>query len=167
MRKRLQKSIHKRTVTGVVGGLADYFGLDYAWAKVIFVILVLLTEGWLMLGYAILALIMPAPQTYTDVGRRYMMGRGWYIGLYFINFWRQLKLVLTMRPYSQIFGFVFLVLGVFWVRPPLALIPTVLLILGAILLFDPFGLTKRKQILPYLPYPAADFHIPHSGSRLN
>ena len=136
MKLSLRKSSYQRTLTGTLGGLSEYFGIDYAWARVIFVILVLLTEGWLILLYLFLVLIIPGAQIPDLVGRD--MGR------YFKGFWLHLKSVLLDSRFSKLFGLSFLGLGIAWAATPLRVLPAVLLVLGAVLFFDPFGLSPAR-----------------------
>ncbi|HJR67715.1 MAG TPA: PspC domain-containing protein [Gemmatimonadaceae bacterium] len=60
MRKPLRRSRSNRMVAGVVGGLADYWSLDPTLARVIFVVVSILSAAFPgLLVYAILWLIIP------------------------------------------------------------------------------------------------------------
>jgi phage shock protein C len=71
--KRLRRSRADRTLAGVVGGLAEYFGVDPTMARAAFLLAVLLTGGTAVLAYPILWIVMPDTQsgvpadTQTDV----------------------------------------------------------------------------------------------------
>ena len=60
MRKPLRRSRSNRMIAGVVGGLADYWALDPTMARVIFVVVSILSAAFPgMLVYAVLWLIIP------------------------------------------------------------------------------------------------------------
>ena len=60
MRKPLRRSRSNRMIAGVVGGLADYWSLDPTLARVIFVVVSILSAAFPgILVYAILWLIIP------------------------------------------------------------------------------------------------------------
>jgi len=59
MKKKLYRSRSNRMLTGLSGGIADYFGIDATLVRVAFVILEFLTAGLLIFGYIIVALIVP------------------------------------------------------------------------------------------------------------
>jgi phage shock protein C len=60
MRKPLRRSRSNRMIAGVVGGLADYWSLDPTLARVIFVVVSVLSAAFPgILVYAILWLIIP------------------------------------------------------------------------------------------------------------
>ena len=60
MRKPLRRSRSNRMIAGVVGGLADYWGLDPTLARVIFVVVSILSAAFPgLLVYAVLWLIIP------------------------------------------------------------------------------------------------------------
>jgi len=67
--KRLAKSNTNKTISGVCGGIAEYFGIDPTLVRIIFAILSVF-PGSVMGGiivYIILAVIMPdAPTGYND-----------------------------------------------------------------------------------------------------
>lgn len=67
MEKRLYRSETQRSIAGVCGGLAEYFGLDVTIVRIIFVILGI-SAGPGVLLYIILWVIMPEEsQVYGDV----------------------------------------------------------------------------------------------------
>lgn len=57
--KKLYRLPEKGKVLGVCAGLAEYFDMDVALIRVVFVILVLATGGSALLIYMILAIVMP------------------------------------------------------------------------------------------------------------
>lgn len=59
--KRLTKSRTDRQVSGVLGGIAEYFGIDSTILRVIFLILVFMGVGSPVLVYILLAIFMPEP----------------------------------------------------------------------------------------------------------
>ncbi|MBO0454208.1 MULTISPECIES: PspC domain-containing protein [Enterococcus] len=59
MRKRMTKSQTNRMLTGTIGGIAEYFGIDPTIARVIFVFLSLVLAGMPVFFYILLALIVP------------------------------------------------------------------------------------------------------------
>jgi len=56
--KRLYRSRRERMIAGVCGGLADYFGIDPTWMRLIFIIFLLL-GGSAFLVYIIMWLVVP------------------------------------------------------------------------------------------------------------
>ena len=60
MRKPLRRSRSNRMIAGVVGGLAEYWSLDPTLARVIFVVVSILSAAFPgLLVYAILWLVIP------------------------------------------------------------------------------------------------------------
>ncbi|WP_297074632.1 PspC domain-containing protein [uncultured Enterococcus sp.] len=60
MKKRLTKSSDNRVVSGVLGGIAEYFGFDPTIVRLIYVVLSLMSTGFPgILLYIALAIIMP------------------------------------------------------------------------------------------------------------
>lgn len=57
--KRLYRSRNQRVLAGVCGGLAEYFHLDVAWIRIIFVLCALLGFGIFILVYLVFWLIVP------------------------------------------------------------------------------------------------------------
>ncbi|WP_096156639.1 MULTISPECIES: PspC domain-containing protein [Bacillus] len=58
--KRLIRSKTDRKLAGVIGGLAQYLGMDSSLLRVIYVILAIVTTGFpLVLAYFIMIFIMP------------------------------------------------------------------------------------------------------------
>ncbi len=57
--KKLTRSRDERIITGVAGGIAEYFGTDPSLIRIIFVLAVFLTEGLMILVYILMALIVP------------------------------------------------------------------------------------------------------------
>lgn len=67
MAKKLYRSLTKKIVGGVCGGLADYFDLDVSLIRLIFVILALVTALLPMLIFYIVAwIIIPAEEAKKD-----------------------------------------------------------------------------------------------------
>ena len=59
--KKLFKSTSNRVVSGVCGGVADYFGVDASLVRIAVVIAGVLTGGFpMIIGYIICACILPA-----------------------------------------------------------------------------------------------------------
>lgn len=58
MAKQLTKS-QDRKISGVAGGLADYFRVDPTLVRVIFVVTAILDFGFSIVVYIILAFVMP------------------------------------------------------------------------------------------------------------
>jgi phage shock protein C len=60
MRKPLRRSRSNRMIAGVVGGLAEYWSLDPTLARVIFVVVSILSAAFPgLLVYAVLWLVIP------------------------------------------------------------------------------------------------------------
>jgi phage shock protein C len=60
MRKALRRSRTNRMIAGVIGGLAEYWGIDATLARVIFVIVSIVSVAFPgLLVYAILWLVIP------------------------------------------------------------------------------------------------------------
>lgn len=60
MKKRLTKSSNNKVISGVLGGIADYFGIDPTIVRVVYVILSVLSQAFPgVLVYICLAIIMP------------------------------------------------------------------------------------------------------------
>ncbi len=67
--KKLYRSRTDRQVSGVCGGLADYFGVDTTLIRIAFVAISLMGGPGLVL-YIILALIVPEEPAYTPPAKR-------------------------------------------------------------------------------------------------
>ena len=61
--KRLYRSRDDRMLSGVCAGLAEYFGLDPTLVRVGWVILSVLTAGSGVLGYIVMAIVVPERPT--------------------------------------------------------------------------------------------------------
>ena len=59
--KKLYRSRKERMIGGVCGGLAEYFGMDPTWVRLIFIFLLLL-GGSAFLVYLIMWVIVPIKQ---------------------------------------------------------------------------------------------------------
>ncbi len=57
--RRLHRSIHGRKLFGVCGGLAEYFNVDPAIVRIVFIIAALASGGIVLLAYIIMAIILP------------------------------------------------------------------------------------------------------------
>lgn len=61
--KKLYRSRRDRIIAGVCGGLAEYFGVDPTWVRLLFILLLIL-GGSAILVYIIMWLIVPLePET--------------------------------------------------------------------------------------------------------
>ncbi len=56
---RLHRSSSEKMLAGVSGGLAEYFDVDVTLVRVGWVVLTFLTAGFALVGYLLLAIIMP------------------------------------------------------------------------------------------------------------
>ncbi|REC31174.1 PspC family transcriptional regulator [Enterococcus pseudoavium] len=66
MNKRLMKSQKNRVLTGTLGGLAEYFGIDATISRVIFIVALFIFDGAPILLYLLFALLMPKPTQKND-----------------------------------------------------------------------------------------------------
>ncbi|WP_432967747.1 PspC domain-containing protein [Dactylosporangium sp. CA-233914] len=57
--KRLRRSWTDRTVAGVLGGIAEYLGVDPTMVRAVFLLSILLTGGVAVLAYPMLWIVMP------------------------------------------------------------------------------------------------------------
>lgn len=65
MRKQMYRDQFDKKIAGVCGGLAQYFNFDSSLIRLIFIILTLLTGGFLLLVYILLWAILPlGPKAY-------------------------------------------------------------------------------------------------------
>lgn len=62
MPRRLYRSKEERVIFGVCGGIADYLDLDPTLVRVLFILGAVLSSGFVVLGYVVLAVIMPHPE---------------------------------------------------------------------------------------------------------
>lgn len=70
--KKLTKSATDRQVSGVLGGLSEYFGIDSTIVRIVFLIFVFAGVGSPVFLYILLALLMPEPdKTATREQTRY------------------------------------------------------------------------------------------------
>ncbi|APZ49418.1 hypothetical protein BW721_06835 [Jeotgalibaca sp. PTS2502] len=60
--KKLTKSATDRQVSGVLGGIAEYFGIDSTIIRIIFIILVFPSVGSSVFLYILLAILLPEPE---------------------------------------------------------------------------------------------------------
>jgi phage shock protein C len=63
MERRLHRSRKDRMLCGVLGGLAEYFNIDSALVRVIFVFTVMVTGGAGIIAYIVMAIIFPVEGT--------------------------------------------------------------------------------------------------------
>ncbi|OGE86202.1 MAG: hypothetical protein A3J48_01355 [Candidatus Doudnabacteria bacterium RIFCSPHIGHO2_02_FULL_46_11] len=142
MSRTIRKSRTFRTITGTLGGIAEHFKLDYAWLRLSFALLVIITKGWAILFYLILFLLLPAPKV---LKAQTILGPLDFQESASVRFFRLVKTDLghVFARHTSLFGFVFLSLGVLWFAMPLNAASVMLLIGGTVLLFDPFGLRRR------------------------
>jgi phage shock protein PspC (stress-responsive transcriptional regulator) len=61
MPTRLERSTTNKVIGGVCGGIAEYLQVDPTLVRVFFVISILLTAGFAILGYIVLLVLMPLP----------------------------------------------------------------------------------------------------------
>ncbi len=66
MEKKLYRSLSKRMIAGVCGGLAEYFDIDVSLVRLIFVGLTLITAIVPMLLFYLIAWIIIPPQEKKD-----------------------------------------------------------------------------------------------------
>ncbi len=59
MGKKLYRSGDDRMLTGLCGGIADYFGWDATLVRIAAVLLEFMTAGLLIIGYFIISIIVP------------------------------------------------------------------------------------------------------------
>lgn len=76
MEKKLYRSNTDRKIFGVLGGLAEYLGMDSTVVRIVYVLLSMFVLGAPIIVYFVMALIMPEPPVdngqyqqanYTDV----------------------------------------------------------------------------------------------------
>lgn len=72
--KRLYRLPKEGVIAGVAAGFADYFSMDVTLMRVIFIILAFATGGAAVIGYIIMAIVMPIPDKKdtknVDIGQR-------------------------------------------------------------------------------------------------
>ena len=61
MDQRLTRSHTDRMLTGVAGGMAEYFDIDPVIIRLLWVLGALFTGGVLLVAYFVMAIIMPSP----------------------------------------------------------------------------------------------------------
>lgn len=59
MQRRLYRSAEESMIFGVCGGIAEYLGWDPTLVRILFVLGVVLTQGAVVIGYIVLAIVMP------------------------------------------------------------------------------------------------------------
>jgi len=57
--KELRRSVRDKKLFGVCGGIANYFGIDPTLVRILYIVLILISFGWGLLLYIILAILMP------------------------------------------------------------------------------------------------------------
>ncbi len=65
-RRRLYRVVEGQWIAGVCNGLGAYFNLDTTIVRILFVVLALLTHGFMVGVYIILAIVMPVARTEED-----------------------------------------------------------------------------------------------------
>lgn len=70
MRKRLTKSRTNVVLTGTLGGIAEYFGVDSTIIRLIYVLIVFAGFGSPILLYIVMALLIPSADRRDDYGRK-------------------------------------------------------------------------------------------------
>ncbi len=72
MNKKLYRSRDDRMLTGLCGGIAHYFGVDSTLVRIAFVLFEFLTAGLLIIGYIIVAIIVPkAPKVSSQIPEKH------------------------------------------------------------------------------------------------
>lgn len=71
MRKRMTKSQTNRMLTGTIGGIAEYFGIDPTIARVIYVFISVILVGAPIFLYILLALIIPRTDSSKESYQQY------------------------------------------------------------------------------------------------
>ncbi len=59
MQRRLTRSEHDRLLTGVAGGMADYFQVDPTVMRLLWVLLAIFTGGVAIVAYVVMAVVVP------------------------------------------------------------------------------------------------------------
>lgn len=57
--KKLYRSRNDKMLTGLCGGIAQYFGVDSTLIRIGFVVFEFLTVGFLIIGYLLVSIIVP------------------------------------------------------------------------------------------------------------
>ena len=139
MSRTIRKSRTFRTITGTLGGIAEHFKLDYAWLRLSFALLVIITKGWAILFYLILFLLLPAPKV---LKAQTILGPLDFQESASVRFFRLVKTDLghVFARHTSLFRFFFFSLEMI---VKIYAASVMLLIGGTVLLFDPFGLRRR------------------------
>jgi phage shock protein C len=58
-KKKLYRSRKNKVLTGLCGGIGEYFNIDATLVRIAFIILEFATAGLLIIGYLVVALIVP------------------------------------------------------------------------------------------------------------
>jgi len=66
MDKKLYRSRSNKVLTGLCGGIGTYFNIDATLVRIGFIILEFATAGLLIIGYFIVAIIVPKEPAHTD-----------------------------------------------------------------------------------------------------
>lgn len=61
--KKLYRDLDRKIVAGVCAGMASYIGIDPLWVRIVFALITILTHGFGIIIYIILALAIPAART--------------------------------------------------------------------------------------------------------
>ena len=153
---KFAKSSKQRTFLGVLGGISTVTGIDYTWLRVLFVFSILFFRGWAILAYFVLAILMPASTRQTKVLSS-------QIGFYTKSMLRDIRGISLTKRYGRVYGFVVIGIGLLWLQRTTSFWPVVLIVLGVILLFNPFGLAKVENPLTFqykTPYLKANYSSP-------
>ncbi|MDQ3064659.1 MAG: PspC domain-containing protein [bacterium] len=70
MQKKLYRSRTDKVFTGLAGEMGDYFGVDSTIIRVVLVLLEFLTAGLLIIGYLVVALIVPKEPVTSEAPRK-------------------------------------------------------------------------------------------------
>ena len=61
MQRRLYRSEHDRLLTGLSGGMADYFDVDPTLMRLLWVLLAIFTGGVAIIAYLVMVVVVPTP----------------------------------------------------------------------------------------------------------
>lgn len=64
--KKLYRSRTDKVFTGLCGGIGKYFNIDATLVRIAFIILEFATAGLLIIGYIIVAIIVPKEPVHSD-----------------------------------------------------------------------------------------------------
>lgn len=68
--KDLRRSVTDRKICGVCGGIAAYFNIDSTIVRIVCVVLIVASQGWALLLYIILCIIVPEERLTSSTARK-------------------------------------------------------------------------------------------------